>query len=148
MHITNFINFVENQFETKVKVIKSDNGDEFEMDEFFNSKGIIHQKGIVERKHQHLLNVTRALIFQSKLSTRLWSNALMHVAFLINITPTPFLENCTPHEKLYGKSYNFKDPRVFGCLCYIKPYMLNVQNFSLALDLEYFLGFLNIQKFI
>ena len=96
---------------------------------FLNSKGIIHQttcietpeqNGIAKRKHQHLLNVTRALIFQSKLSTCFWSYALMHVAFLINITPSAFLQNCTLHEKLYGKSYNFIDLRVFGCLCYIQ----------------------------
>jgi len=33
-HLTNFINFVD---ETKVKVIKSDNGHEFKMNEFFSS---------------------------------------------------------------------------------------------------------------
>jgi len=50
----------------------------YKMSEFFSSKGIIHQtscletpeqNGIAERKHRHLLNVTRALIFQFKIST-------------------------------------------------------------------------------
>jgi len=72
-HVINFVNLVENQFETKVKVIRSDNGHEFKMYDFFNSKGIIHQtscvetpeqNGVAERKHKHLLNVTRSLIFQ------------------------------------------------------------------------------------
>jgi len=83
-------------------------GHEIKMNEFFSSKGIIHQtscvetpeqNGIAERKHLHLLNVTRALIFQSKVSTQLWSYALTHVAFLISITPTPFLQNSTLYEK-------------------------------------------------
>lgn len=35
MHPTNFVNFAENQFESKVKVIRSDNGHEFKMEDFF-----------------------------------------------------------------------------------------------------------------
>jgi len=46
------------------------------MHDFYAQKGIIHQttcvetpeqNGIAERKHQHLLNVTRALLFQAQL---------------------------------------------------------------------------------
>ena len=75
-HVTSFISYVENHFQTTVKIIRSDNGAEFAMTNFFSSKGIIHQKtcietpeqnGIVERKHQHILNVTRALLVQANL---------------------------------------------------------------------------------
>lgn len=67
---------MEKQFDTKIKAIQSDNGAEFIMKQFYASQGIIHQtscietpqqNGIVERKHQHLLNVTRALLFQANL---------------------------------------------------------------------------------
>lgn len=40
--LTKFINLVENQFETKVKIIRSDNGHEFKMNDFFETKGIMH----------------------------------------------------------------------------------------------------------
>jgi hypothetical protein len=81
-HLTNFILFVENQFNTKLSKLRSDNGIEFSITDFFNSKGILHetscvetpqQNGIVERKHQHILNVTRALLFQSNLPKEFWS---------------------------------------------------------------------------
>ena len=70
-----FILMVENQFNTTVKTIRSDNGLEFTSNEttlFFQSKGIIHQKscpytpqqnGVVERKHKYILETARALLF-------------------------------------------------------------------------------------
>jgi hypothetical protein len=67
---------VENQFDSKLKRLRSDNGEEFYMYYFFSNKGIIdetscvecpQQNGIVECKHQHILNVVRALLFQAAL---------------------------------------------------------------------------------
>ena len=63
-HLKSFVAFVERQFDTKVKMIRSDNGSEFIMKQFYDESGIIHQTScvetsqqneIVERKHQHLL---------------------------------------------------------------------------------------------
>lgn len=88
-HLKAFVTLVERQFETKVKVIRSDNGAAFIMHQFFESTGIVHQtsrvetpqqNGIIERKHQHLLNVTRALLFQSKLPPMLLHTS--SIAFL------------------------------------------------------------------
>nr|GEW08474.1 ribonuclease H-like domain-containing protein [Tanacetum cinerariifolium] len=59
------------------KTARSDNGTEFvnnKMNILFDSRGIVHQtscaytpqqNGIAERKHRHLLNVARSLLFQS-----------------------------------------------------------------------------------
>jgi len=78
-----FVITVETQFSHLVKTIRSDNALEFtksnEMLELFVSKGILHQtscvqtpqqNGVVERKHKRLLEVSRALLFQSKLPLR------------------------------------------------------------------------------
>jgi hypothetical protein len=68
--LVSFINLVADQFNTMVKILRSENGIEFQMPEFYQSKGIVHQLSyvetpqhnfVVERKHQHLLNVARAL---------------------------------------------------------------------------------------
>ena len=62
---------VETQFAKRVKVVRTDNGTEFVMKDFFARKGILHQlsyvetlqqNAIVERKHQHILNVARSLM--------------------------------------------------------------------------------------
>lgn len=67
---------MENHFGVFVKRIRSDNGPKFILINFYASKGISHenscmetpqQNNKVERKHQHILNVTKALFFQSGL---------------------------------------------------------------------------------
>ena len=75
-HVKNFVTLIHTHYQITLKYIRSDNGPEFLLPEFYASKGIIHQKscvetpqqnGRVERKHQHILNVARALLFQYKL---------------------------------------------------------------------------------
>lgn len=72
-----FINYVQNQFHTTAKTLRSDNGTEFtniDLQTFLASLGIIHQTscaytpqqiGTIERKHQHMSNVVGAFKLQS-----------------------------------------------------------------------------------
>jgi len=76
------------------------------------------QNGRVERKHQHILNVGRALLYQSKLPPSFWSYAIHHAVFLINRVPTPLLENKSPYFLLHHKLPDISLFKVFGCLCY------------------------------
>lgn len=82
-----FLSMIENQFDTTLKIIRSDNGLEFinnEAASYFQSKGIIHQKscpytpqqnGVVERKHKYLLETARALMFHSHLPKNIGESA-------------------------------------------------------------------------
>jgi len=103
---------IKTQFNTTPKFVGTDNGSEFLLHDFYSSRGIVHQKscvetpqqnGRVERKHQHILNVRRALLFHSKLPPSFWSYGILHVVFLINHVPTPILHNESPYHILFHK---------------------------------------------
>ena len=65
---------IQNQAEVKTKSIWSNNEPELSFSDFFYKEGIVsfhfyvdkpQQNLVVEQKHQHILNVARALHFQS-----------------------------------------------------------------------------------
>jgi len=52
-HIINFTHYVEPQFHTKIKIMRTDNGPKFSMHVFFASKSITHQTSCVETSQQN-----------------------------------------------------------------------------------------------
>ncbi|KAG7537940.1 Reverse transcriptase RNA-dependent DNA polymerase [Arabidopsis suecica] len=124
-----FIALADRQFGKQVRTIRSDNGSEFlSLTTYFLEKGIHHetscvgtpqQNGRVERKHRHLLNVARAIMFEGHLPIEFWGECALAAAYLINRTPSVIIHGKTPYEVLYGEKPSYDHLRVIGCVCYI-----------------------------
>jgi hypothetical protein len=126
-HVQNFIKFVETQHSQTVKSIRTDNGPEFLMPQFYAAKGIFHQtscvespqqNGRVERKHQNILNIGRALLIQSNLPKTFWSYAVSHAVYIMNRIPTPLLQNQSPYYMLYNSEPDLHTLKIFGSLVF------------------------------
>ncbi|GLU08619.1 hypothetical protein SLE2022_255210 [Rubroshorea leprosula] len=122
--------FVFTQFGARIKAFQCDNGREFDNLDFanyFQSNGIHlrsscpstpQQNGKAERMNRTILNMVRSLLFQAKLPSEFWVEALYVAAHLINILPCSRLQFSTPHEVLFGEVPSYDHLRTFGCACY------------------------------
>ncbi|KAK2354629.1 putative mitochondrial protein [Trifolium repens] len=133
-HIKAFHSMVKTQFNSDIKCIRTDNGTEFLLKDFYDKHGIIHQcscvatpqqNGIVERKHQHILGTARALLFQSHLPKIFWAHAVGHAIHIINRLPTPFLSQKSPFQILYDCLPDLTTLKVFGSLAYAPTLQAN-----------------------
>lgn len=126
--LKNFCVMAEKQFNKSVRAIRSDNGSKFMvLSSYFRQHGIAHQtscvdtpqqNGRVERTHQHILNVARALLFQANLPVMFWGESILTAAHFINRTPSPLLHGQTPYALLHGSAPSYDTLRTFGYLCY------------------------------
>ncbi|GJY05612.1 putative RNA-directed DNA polymerase [Tanacetum coccineum] len=128
--LIDFHKMIEVQFEKQIKRIRCDNGGEFtsnNMLNFYNEKGILlettcphtpQQNGVVERKHRHLLETARALMFDANLPKQFWGECILTAAYVINRLPSKVIKNKTPFELLMNQKPDYEFLRVFGCLAY------------------------------
>ena len=127
--LKNFVTYVQVQFKTKVRIIRSDNGGEYDSEEareWMKSMGIIQeltmpyspeQNGIDERTNGILLSRARAALIAAKLPENLWAEAFRTAIYVINRSPTSALDR-TPYEALYGVKPNLSRMHPFGWVCY------------------------------
>ena len=125
--VKNFVAYVETQFNAKIKVLRSDNGPEFTLADFYASKGIVHQtscvgtpqqNGRVERKHQCILNIARALLLQSYLPSKYWGFVVAHAVFIMNRVPSNAIQGEIPYKLAYNELPDLSSFKVFGSLCF------------------------------
>ena len=72
----------------------------------------------MERKHRHLLEISRALRFQAHLPLKFWGDCVLTATYIINRLPTRVLQNSTPYEKLLHQPPKYQHMKVFGCLAF------------------------------
>ncbi|GAB2291669.1 hypothetical protein Dimus_038168 [Dionaea muscipula] len=151
--LEHFFAMVSTQFQASVQVVRSDNGTEFcnsACTTLFSQRGIIHQtscvdtpqqNGRVERKHRYILEMARALRFQSNLPLRFWGDCVLTAAFIINRLPTLLLQNKTPYEVLFHSPPSYLHLRVFECLCFASTLPTHRSKFHPRADPCVFLGY-------
>ncbi|KAK1418428.1 hypothetical protein QVD17_27572 [Tagetes erecta] len=156
-NLENFFHMLKTQFNSTVKIFRSDNGTEFinnQVHNFLSKNGVLHQtscsytpqqNGVAERKHRHLLNVARSLLFQGGLPLKFWSECVLTACYLINRTPTLVLNGKTPYELFFGFSPSLDHLRVFGCLCF-STVLNNSDKFSSHAEKCVMLGYSNQKK--
>lgn len=123
---------IQTQFGSTIKTFRYDNafelGSSKEAQAYFQSEGILHQttirhtpqqNGVVERKHRHLLEVCRALLFQSNVPLHFWGHCLLTATYLINHFPSTALQGKTPYELLFKHKPSYTHLRTFDCLCFV-----------------------------
>ena len=96
---------------------------------------------MVERKDQHLLNIARALYFQSKVPISFWGNCINTAPFLSNRVFSPLLKFSTAYQLFFGKLPPYDALRVFGFFCYASTLPAHRTKFSLRAMAAMFVGY-------
>ena len=88
-----FVKRAQNEFDVKIKRVRSDNGTEFKntnIEEFLDEEGIKHeflvpytpQQNVVERKNRTLIEAARAMLDEYKTPTNYWVEAVNTTSML------------------------------------------------------------------
>ena len=127
-----FVSLMENLTEHRIKVLRSDNGGEYESREFTEycqSHGIKRettipytpqQNGVVERMNRTLLEAVRSMLHHAGLPLRFWAEAVSTAAYLRNQSPTVQLKDRTPYECIHKRKPEIGHLKVFGCNSYVQ----------------------------
>jgi transposase InsO family protein len=129
--LKHFLRRAQNEFELKVKKIRSDNGTKFKnlnVEKFLDEEGFKHefsapytpqQNGVVERRNRTLIDMARTMLGEYKTPERFWSEAVNTACHAINQLYLHRLLKKTSYELLTGNKSNVSYFRVFGSKCYI-----------------------------
>ena len=127
----NWKSLVENLYEKKIKIFRTDNGGEYSSNEFesyLQEAGIRHEKtipktpeqnGVAERMNRTLIEAVRCMLSDSNLPKTFWAEALSTAVYVRNRCPTSSLKDMTPYEALNSHKPNVSHLRTFGCISYV-----------------------------
>ncbi|KAL0549526.1 hypothetical protein IC582_014011 [Cucumis melo] len=126
-----FVNMSRIQFSCPIKTLRTDNALEYKDStslSFLSKQGTLvqrscpytsQQNGRAERKHRHILDSVRALLFSALYPEKFWGEAALTFVYTINRLPSSILQNISPFEKLYGTPPNYSNLKTFGCVYFV-----------------------------
>jgi transposase InsO family protein len=148
-----FMRRAQNEFELKIKKVRSDNGTEFKntcVEEFSGEEGIKHefsvpytpqQNGVVERKKRTLIEAARTMLDEYKTPDNFWAEAVNTACHAINRLYLHKIYKKTAYELLTGNKPKVDYFRVFGCKCYILNKKAKSSKFAPRVDEGFLLGY-------
>jgi transposase InsO family protein len=153
-----FAKRAQNEFEVKIKKIRSDNGKEFDntnIKAYCDEVGIKHevcatytpqQNSVVERKNRTMITLARTMLDEYNTPQDLWAEAINITCYASNrLFPQKFLSK-TPYKLLNGKKPDVSCFRVFGCKCYIYKKRQHLGKFQRYCDIGFLVGYSSKSK--
>ncbi|PIL28276.1 hypothetical protein GSI_09564 [Ganoderma sinense ZZ0214-1] len=122
---------VQNVHGVKLKKIRCDNGGEYLSKDFTNylrAEGIeldtttpnsSAQNGVAKRVNRTVMDRALAILIEMDLPKFLWPEAVAHVAYLKNRSPTRALKDKTPEEVWSGRKPDVSDLQEWGVKCWV-----------------------------
>ncbi|CAJ2637004.1 unnamed protein product [Trifolium pratense] len=126
-----FVKEIENQFNTKIKRLRSDRGTEYNsslFNDFYKQHGIIHEttapyspemNGKAERKNRTLTELVVAIMLNSGAAKHWWGEIILTVCFVLNRIPKSKRSE-SAYEILKKRQPNLSYLRTWGCLAYVR----------------------------
>jgi transposase InsO family protein len=149
---------VENEMDSRIKCLRSDNGGEFTSKEFmdyYNNHEIKmkffvartpQQNVVVERKNKTVQEMARIMLMDSKLTDIFWTQAVHTTIHIQNRVMLRNNTDKTPYELWKGRPTNVKHFRVFGRKCYIKREDGRMGKFDSRVDKGVVVGYSSTRK--
>jgi transposase InsO family protein len=149
---------VENEMDSRIKCLRSDNGGEFTSKEFMDycsSHGIKRQfsvartpqqNGVVERKNRTVQEMARTMLMDSKLTDIFWTQTMHTTVHIQNRVMLRNNTDKTPYELWKGRLTHVKHFGVFGSKCYIKREDGRMGKFDSHVDKGVLVGYSSTKK--
>ena len=122
---------VEKSSGKKLKTLRTDNGGEFtstQFENFLKIEGIQHertilktpqQNGVAERLNRTLVEMSRSMLLDAKLSKKFWAESVATAVYLRNRCPSKAVMGKMPYKAWFGQKPMVDHLRVFGCGAYV-----------------------------
>jgi transposase InsO family protein len=151
--LNKFLKRAQNEFDAKVKRIRSDNGTEFkntQVKDYLDEEGIRNefstpytpqQNRVAERKNRTLIEMARTILDKLETSDHFWAEVVNTTCHATNHLYLHKLLKKTPYKLLTGNKPNVSYSRVFGSNCYVLQKRSNSYKFVHKVYEGFLLGY-------